>query len=197
MKYWDRTPTEAIMTRCGWCEGNELYERYHDEEWGVPVYDDRKHFEFLVLESAQAGLSWLTILKKREAYKEAYSGFDPEVISSWGEADVERLMLNAGIVRNRKKIEASIINARVFLDIQKQCGSFSAYIWGFVDGKPVVNHWKTLKELPAETKQSIQMARDLKSRGCKFLGPKIIYAHMQATGLVNDHLIDCFRYGQV
>ncbi len=185
------------MEKCGWCLGNPLYESYHDEEWGVPVHDDRKHYEFMVLESAQAGLSWLTILKKREAYREAYAGFDPVAVSRWGEAEVERLMGNAGIVRNRKKIEASISNAAVFLEIQKEYGSFSAYIWSFVGGEPVQNHWGTLKELPAETEAAILLAKDLKKRGCKFLGPKIMYAHMQATGLVNDHLVSCIRHKQV
>lgn len=188
---------EDSMEKCGWCLGNSLYERYHDEEWGVPVYDDRKHYEFLVLESAQAGLSWLTILKKREAYREAYAGFDPVIVSGWGVAEVEHLMANAGIVRNRKKIEASITNAAVFLAIQKEYGSFSAYIWGFVDRKPVQNQWETLKQVPAETKAAVLLAKDLKKRGCKFLGPKIMYAHMQATGLVNDHLLSCSRHAEV
>jgi DNA-3-methyladenine glycosylase I len=170
---------------------------YHDTEWGVPVWDDRKHFEFLVLESAQAGLSWLTILKKRENYRKAYDGFDPEKAARYNERKKERLLADAGIVRNRLKIEASITNARQFLEIQKEYGSFSAYIWGFTGGKPVTGAWKTLEELPAATALSDTVAADMKKRGFRFLGSTIMYSHLQATGLVNDHLTGCFRYREI
>jgi DNA-3-methyladenine glycosylase I len=170
---------------------------YHDTEWGVPVYDDRKHFEFLVLESAQAGLSWLTILKKRENYRKVYAGFDPEKVARYGDAKKQKLLSDPGIVRNRLKIEASITNARLFLDIQKKFGSFSAYLWGFTGGKPLCGGWKTLAEIPAKTELSGHIAADLKNRGFRFLGSTIIYAHLQAAGLVNDHLVSCFRYRDV
>ncbi|WFA09289.1 DNA-3-methyladenine glycosylase I [Tissierella sp. Yu-01] len=182
------------MNRCPWCIGNELYEKYHDEEWGVPVHDDKKHFEFLVLESAQAGLSWLTILKKRENYRKAYDGFDAEKIAIYGEEKIEELMNNPGIVRNRRKIEASINNAKRFLEVKKEWGSFDKYIWSFVDYKPVRNHWEELSQVPSTTELSDKISKDLKKRGFKFLGSTIIYAHIQATGLVNDHLVTCFRY---
>lgn len=184
------------MERCPWCEGNPLYEAYHDKEWGVPVYDDRTFFEFMVLESAQAGLSWITILKKRDAYREAYGGFDPQVVSKWTEDDVERLLANPGIVRNRMKIEASIGNAKAFLEIQEAYGSFASYLWAFVGHKPIVNRWNTMAEIPAESEIAMKIAKDLKKRGCRFLGSKIVYAYMQAMGLVNDHLTTCFRYGE-
>ncbi len=183
--------------RCSWCLGNEIYESYHDEEWGVPVRDDRKQFEFLVLESAQAGLSWLTILRKRENYRRAYDGFDPEAVAAYGAEDVSRLMADAGIVRNRRKIEASIENAKRFLGIRMEFGSFSDYLWGFVDGKPVLGRRKTLEEIPPSTPLSDRIAGDLKRRGFKFLGSVIVYSHLQATGLVNDHLETCFRYGEI
>jgi len=180
--------------KCPWCNGSELYEKYHDDEWGVPVYEDGVHFEFLVLESAQAGLSWITILKKRENYRVAYDDFDPEVVSLYDADKVEELMNNSGIVRNRKKIEASINNAKVFLEIQKEFGGFTNYIWGFVENKPIVNMLEILEEIPAKTDLSVTVSKDLKKRGMKFLGPVIMYSHLQATGIVNDHLISCERH---
>ncbi len=183
--------------RCPWCEGNEIYIRYHDTEWGVPAFDDRKQFEFLVLESAQAGLSWLTILKKRENYRAAYDNFDPEKVARYSATERQRLITDKGIVRNGRKIDASIRNAQNFLAVQEEFGSFSTYLWRFVDGSPVVNRWKTLEEVPAATPLAEQISKDLKQRGFTFLGPVIIYSHLQATGLVNDHLIDCFRYNEI
>ncbi|GAA0178698.1 DNA-3-methyladenine glycosylase I [Clostridium sediminicola] len=185
------------MKRCEWCLGSELYIKYHDEEWGKPIYDDQIHFEFMVLESAQAGLSWSTILNKRENYKIAYDNFNPEIVKEYDEKKIEELINNKGIVRNRKKIESSINNAKVFIEIQKEFGSFTNYIWGFTDFKPVINSWTNLKELPAKTELSQRIAKDLKKRGCKFLGPTIIYSHLQATGIVNDHLVNCLRYNEV
>lgn len=184
--------------RCGWNAFDDpLYRDYHDLEWGVPVRDDRTIFEFLVLESAQAGLSWSTVLHKRENYRKAFAGFDPVKVAAFTPKHVEQLLGNAGIIRNRMKIEAAINNARCFLNIQNEFGTFSKYIWGFVKGKPVINRWKTVKELPVTTPEAEALARDLKKRGFKFLGPTVIYAHMQATGMVNDHTVDCFRYRQV
>jgi DNA-3-methyladenine glycosylase I len=185
------------LKRCEWCEGSDLYREYHDTEWGYPVHDDRKHFEFLVLESAQAGLSWITILKKRENYRRAYDGFDPVKVARYSEKKKAALLENPGIVRNRLKIEASISNAIHFLEIQKEFGSFSDYIWGFVKGKPVNGKRKTLAEIPATTELSDIISKDLKKRGFKFLGSTIMYAHLQATGIVNDHLTSCFRYKEV
>jgi DNA-3-methyladenine glycosylase I len=185
------------MKRCPWCESSELYMRYHDTEWGVPVFDDRKHFEFLVLESAQAGLSWITILNKRENYRAAYDGFDPEKVARYGERKKAALLANPGIVRNRLKIAASINNAKQFLEIQKEFGSFSRYLWGFTRGKQIRGKWKTLAELPARTELSDMVAADLKKRGFKFLGSVIMYSHLQATGIVNDHLTGCFRYREI
>ena len=185
------------IKRCAWCEGSELYMQYHDIEWGLPVYDDRKHFEFLVLESAQAGLSWITILKKRENYRKAYDGFDPAKIAKYGEKKKAALLANPGIVRNRLKIEASINNAKCFLEIQKEFGSFSNYIWAFVKGKPITGKVKTHASLPAKTELSDLISADMKKRGFKFLGSIIMYSHMQATGIVNDHLTSCFRYKEV
>lgn len=181
------------MERCPWCLGTPLYIKYHDEEWGVPVHDDRKHFEFLVLESAQAGLSWITILKKRENYRRAYEDFDPEKVARYDPGDVERLLADSGIVRNRLKIESSLGNARCFLDIQREFGSFSAYIWDYTGGRPVVGHWRELSEVPARTELSDRISRDLKKRGFRFLGSIIVYSHLQAVGVVNDHLVSCFR----
>ena len=177
--------------------GTALETEYHDTEWGVPCRDDAGQFEFLVLESAQAGLSWLTILKKREGYRRAFAGFDPEQIARFSEKDVERLMGDPGIVRNRQKIESAIGNARRFLDIVDKRGSFANYIWSFVDGRPLVNRWKEPGQVPASTALSEVIARELKARGFKFLGPTVMYAHMQATGLVNDHLVTCFRHAEV
>lgn len=184
--------------RCGWNVFDDpLYRDYHDLEWGVPVRDDRTIFEFLVLESAQAGLSWATVLRKRENYRKAFGGFDPVKVAAFTPQDVERLMGDAGIIRNRSKIEAAINNAQRFFEIKKEFGTFSKYIWGFVGGKPLINRWKTVKELPVTTPESEQLAKDLKKRGFKFLGPTVVYAHMQATGMVNDHTVDCFRYQQI
>lgn len=183
------------MNRCPWCLNDELYIKYHDEEWGVPVHEDRKHFEFLVLESAQAGLNWLTILRKRENYREAYDGFDPVKVAEYDEEKIFELLNNPGIIRNRKKIEASINNAKEFLKIQREFGSFDNYIWGFVNNMPVVNKWRDISEVPATSKLSDEVSKALKARGFKFLGSTIVYAHLQATGLINDHLTTCFRYG--
>jgi DNA-3-methyladenine glycosylase I len=182
------------LDRCPWCGNDELYVKYHDEEWGVPVHDDRKHFEFLVLESAQAGLSWITILRKRENYRKAYDGFDPVKVAQYDEKKIEELMQNPGIVRNRRKLEASVNNARCFLKIQEEFGTFDKYIWRFVNNKPVKNHWTDISQLPARSELSDRISRDLQARGFKFLGSVIIYSHLQATGLINDHLVSCFRY---
>lgn len=185
------------MNRCPWCGNDELYVKYHDEEWGVPVRDDKKHFEFLVLESAQAGLSWITILRKRENYWKAYDDFDVDKVAHYDENKVEELLQNAGIIRNRKKIEASINNAKRFIEIQKEFGSFDKYIWNFVNNSPVVNCWNDISEVPAASEFSDKVSKDLKARGFKFLGSTIIYAHLQATGIINDHLVSCFRHGEV
>lgn len=184
-------------SRCGWVTDSPLYIRYHDEEWGVPVHDDRKLFEFLTLESAQAGLSWYTILRKREHYREAFAGFDPEIVARYDEQKLAELMLNEGIVRNRRKLEAAIRNAGAFLKVQEEFGSFDAYIWRFVDGKPIKNQWKELKEVPASTPISDKLSKDLKQRGFSFVGSTICYAHMQATGMVQDHIISCFRHEEI
>ncbi|QIB70207.1 DNA-3-methyladenine glycosylase I [Aminipila butyrica] len=185
------------MERCPWCGKDELYMKYHDEEWGIPVRDDRKHFEFLVLESAQAGLSWLTILRKREHYREAYDNFQADKIAAYSEDKIQELLSNPGIIRNRKKIESSINNAQRFLEIQQEFGSFDRYIWGFVDNKPIVNHWHSLDEIPAVTELSQRVSEDLKTRGFKFLGSTTVYAYLQSTGLINDHLTGCFRHKKV
>lgn len=185
------------MKRCQWCLGNDLYVNYHDEEWGVPVFDDQKQFEFLVLESAQAGLSWLTILRKRENFRKAYDDFNAEKVAAFSDKKIEKLMQNPGIIRNRKKIQASVNNAEKFLYIQESFGSFCNYIWNFVDGVPLVNEWRDLCEIPATTRLSDTIAKDLKQRGFKFLGSTILYAHLQAVGVVNDHVVDCFRYKEV
>jgi DNA-3-methyladenine glycosylase I len=185
-------------TRCAWVPlDNPLYTKYHDEEWGVPVHDDRLLFEFLILEGAQAGLSWLTILKKRENYRAAFDGFDPGKVARYDEKKIAELMLNSGIIRNRRKIEAAVINARAFLEIQSQYGSFDSYIWQFVDGKPIINCLKSINEIPAKTPLSDKISKDLIKKGFKFVGSTIIYAHMQATGMVNDHTTDCFRYKEL
>ncbi|NMA66172.1 MAG: DNA-3-methyladenine glycosylase I [Clostridiaceae bacterium] len=185
------------MERCPWCGIDELYVKYHDEEWGVPVYDDKKQFEFLVLESAQAGLSWITILRKRENYRKAYDNFNVEKVAQYDETKIQELLQNKGIIRNRRKIEASINNARRFIEIQKEFGSFSKYIWSFVDNKPVVNHWEEISQLPANSELSDKISNDLKKRGFKFLGNTIVYSHLQATGIINDHLTSCFRHQEV
>jgi DNA-3-methyladenine glycosylase I len=184
------------VTRCGWAT-SELSIPYHDTEWGVPVHDDQVWFEFLTLEGAQAGLSWETILRKRDNYREAFDGFDPARVARYTPKKVERLMTNPGIVRNRLKIESTVTNARVFLDVQKEHGSFDAFIWRFVDGKPRVNAVRTMRDVPVSTPQSDAMSKDLKKRGFRFVGTTICYAFMQATGMVNDHAADCFRFRQV
>lgn len=185
------------MNRCEWSTKDSLYKKYHDEEWGTPVHDDNKHFEFLVLESAQAGLSWHTILRKRENYRAAYDGFDPEKVSRYDTAKVETLMSDKGIIRNRRKIESSINNAKRFIAVQKEYVSFDKYIWGFVNGNPVTNRWTELSQIPATTPLSDRISRDLKKRGFTFVGPTIVYAHLQAVGIVNDHLTSCFRYREL
>jgi DNA-3-methyladenine glycosylase I len=184
--------TSDPIVRCGWCGTNPLYVKYHDEEWGKPVYDDRTLFEFLVLEGAQAGLSWITILRRREGYRKAFANFDSEKVAQFTPADAERLMQDSSIIRNRLKIQSTIRNAQIFLDIQKEFGGFSEFIWGYLpEKKPIINHWKSLKDVPASTELSDKIAKDLKKRGIKFFGTTICYAHMQATGMVNDHLVDC------
>lgn len=183
--------------RCGWCEKDDLYRKYHDEEWGKPVYDDETIFEFLILESFQAGLSWYTILSKRENFRIAFDGFNYKKISKYDEIKVEELMQNTGIIRNRLKILATITNARKFLEIQEEFGSFSKYIWNFVEGKPIDNQPQTLKDIPATTEISDTIAKDLKKRGFKFMGSTVVYAHMQATGMVNDHIRDCWTRNPV
>jgi DNA-3-methyladenine glycosylase I len=180
--------------RCPWATSDPLYILYHDREWGVPVHDDRKLFEMLILEGAQAGLSWITILKKRENYRQAFDNFDAEKIIGYDRRKIRKLLNNEGIVRNRLKIEAAIRNAEAFLAVRKEFGSFDKYIWQFVGGKPMINRWKTLGEIPAKTAESDAMSKDLKKRGFKFVGSTICYAFMQATGMVNDHLVECFRY---
>lgn len=188
------SPEDQSLIRCAWVGTDPLSVEYHDREWGVPVHNDRKMFEFLILEGLQAGLSWMTILRKRDNFRAAYDDFDPVKIAQYDQAKFEELMNNPGVIRNRRKIEASAQNARAFLAVQAEFGSFDAYIWQFVGGKPIVNSWKTISELPAQTEQSVILSKDLKKRGFNFVGPTIIYAHMQATGMVNDHTTDCFRY---
>lgn len=186
-----------MVKRCEWAGEDPLYVSYHDQEWGVPVHDDRKLFEFLILEGAQAGLSWITILRKRENYRLAFDHFDPEKISRYDQAKVEGLLQNPGIIRNKLKIRAAIQNAQAFLSVQEEFGSFDQYIWGFVDHNPIINTWTEMQQLPAFTPLSEKISKDLKKRGFNFVGPTIIYAHMQATGIVNDHIVSCFRYHQV
>ena len=183
--------------RCGWCGDDPLYVAYHDEEWGVPVHDDRTLFEFLILEGAQAGLSWSTILNKREGYREAFDEFDPAMVARYDDHKTAELLANPRIVRNRLKVASAISNARAFLEVQDERGSFSAYIWSFVDGRPIQNSWRSLAEIPAKTPLAESISKDLKKRGFRFVGPTIVYAHMQATGMVNDHLVDCFRHHEV
>ena len=185
-----------MPTRCSWAN-TPLGIAYHDEEWGVPLHDDRRLFEFLILEGAQAGLSWELILQKRDSYREAFDGFDPVLVASYGDAKVAELLANPGIVRNRLKVAAAIGNAQAFLETQSEFGSFDAYIWSFVDGVTVRNEWQSLDAVPASTPQSEAMSKELRRRGFRFVGPTICYAFMQATGMVNDHIVDCFRYEQV
>ena len=180
--------------RCPWCLKFDQYIAYHDEEWGVPVHDDLVHFEFLILEGAQAGLSWSTILKKREGYRKAFAGFDPQKVARFSDTKIEKLLLDPAIVRNRLKVKAAVNNARCFLEVQKEFGSFDRYIWTFVKGVPIVNKRETLNQIPPTSKESDALSKDLIRRGFKFVGSTVIYAHMQACGLVNDHLVDCFRY---
>jgi DNA-3-methyladenine glycosylase I len=187
-------PKEKI--RCPWCLSFDQYIQYHDEEWGVPVHDDQTHFEFLILEGAQAGLSWSTVLKKREGYREAFAGFDPEKVANFSETYLEKILLDPGIIRNRLKVYSAVSNAKYFLEIQKEAGSFDNYIWSFVGGKPIKNQWKSLKEISPTTKESDALSKDLIRRGFKFVGSTVMYAHMQACGLVNDHLVDCWRYAK-
>lgn len=183
--------------RCAWAGSDPLYVRYHDEEWGVPLHRDQRLYEFLVLEGAQAGLSWSTILNKRENYRAAFDQFDPVLVARYDENKIAQLLTNPGIVRNRLKVQAAVQNARSFLAIQQEFGSFDTYIWGFVGGKPIINSWKTLSEVPAQTEESTIMSKDLLKRGFKFVGPTICYAFMQACGLVNDHTVDCFRHAEL
>ena len=183
--------------RCEWCLKFEEYIAYHDTEWGVPVHDDRVHFEFLILEGAQAGLSWSTILKKREGYRKNFADFDPTKVARFTEARIEKILLDPAIIRNRLKVNAAVNNAKRFLEVQKEFGSFDQYIWTFVKGKPIVNKRKSLKEITPTTKESDALSKDLIKRGFKFVGSTVIYAHMQACGLVNDHLVNCFRYKEV
>jgi len=192
-----KKPTAVGISRCGWSNADPLYLDYHDTEWGVPVHDDRTQFEFLVLESAQAGLSWMTVLRKRPSYRLAFDDFDAEKVARYGKRKIAALCMDAGIIRNRKKIEAAVQNAQAFLAIQEAFESFDAYIWRFVGGKPKQNAWRTVTELPAQSPESEALSRDLKQRGFRFIGPTICYAHMQATGLVNDHIVGCFRYAEL
>jgi len=187
----------AERKRCAWAGTDPLYVAYHDAEWGVPLHDDRALFEFLVLEGAQAGLSWSTILRKRDAYRLAFDRFEPKKVARYNNRKITALLADAGIVRNRAKIESAIKNAKAFLEVQAEFGSFDAYQWRFVDGRPLQNRWRTVREVPAHTVQSDAMSKDLKSRGFSFVGSTIIYAHMQAVGMVNDHLADCFRHREV
>ena len=195
-----KDPVSSIqnpVTRCEWCGTDELYVKYHDEEWGIPVHDDRVHFEMLILEGAQAGLSWITVLRKRENYRKAFDNFNVNKVARYTEKRIEKLLLNPGIIRNRLKVRSTVTNAKVFIEVQKEFGSFDKYIWQFVNGKPIVNKWKKMSELPATSKVSDALSKDLKKRGFKFVGSTIMYAHMQAIGMVNDHTTDCFRYKEL
>ena len=186
--------TSSMEPRCPWCGDDPLYQRYHDEEWGVPVHDDNTLFEFLILEGAQAGLSWITVLRKRERYRQVFDGFDPVKVARYTEKRVEKLLADPGIIRNRLKVMSAIRNANAFLAVQQEFGSFDAYLWAFVGGKPIVNHFRTLAESPTVTPQAEALSKDLKRRGFNFVGPTIMYAFMQAVGMVNDHLISCPRH---
>lgn len=190
-------PYKMAKHRCGWCVGDPLYEAYHDEEWGVPVYDDDTLFEFLTLETFQAGLSWITVLRKRENFRKAFDNFNYKKIAKYQQPKIDELLIDAGIIRNKLKINATVTNAQAFMKIQDEFGSFSKYIWAFVDGKPIKNSLKNYKEAPANTPLSDAISKDLKKRGFKFVGTTVIYAHMQATGMVNDHEVSCFRYNEV
>ena len=188
---------DGMKNRCAWAGTDPIYIQYHDTEWGLPLHDEQKLFEFLILDGAQAGLSWITILKKRRNYTDAFDGFNPAKVARYDAGKVRQLLSNKGIIRNRLKIEAAIQNAKGFLDIQNEFGSFDVYIWGFVDGRTLQNRWRTVAEIPTMTPESVAMSQDLKKRGFKFVGPTICYAFMQAAGLVNDHVVDCFRYNEV
>jgi DNA-3-methyladenine glycosylase I len=185
------------IIRCSWCTGNEIYENYHDYEWGVPVHDDNKHFEMIVLDGAQAGLSWLTVLKKRENYREAFARFDPRKVAEFNENKIEELMNNKGIIRNRQKIRSAIKNAGAFIKVQEEFGSFDKFIWSFVNNKTIVNSWENDSEIPATSLESDEMSKELKKRGFSFVGSTICYAYMQAAGMVNDHVTRCFRYEEI
>lgn len=186
-----------MVKRCEWAGSDPLYQDYHDNEWGIPVHDDQKLFEMLILEGAQAGLSWITILRKRENYRKAFDNFDPLIVSKYTDQKIQELLNNPGIVRNRLKVNAAVNNANIFLEIQKEFGSFDKYIWSFVSYKPIINNQKTMGDIPTQTSESEAMSKDMKKRGLKFIGPTICYAFMQATGMVNDHIIDCFRYSEL
>jgi len=185
------------IKRCEWCTGSEIERVYHDDEWGVPLHDDRRLFEFLILEGAQAGLSWITILKKRDHYRKVFDHFEPGRVVKYTDKKIEKLLLDPGIVRNRLKVSSAVSNARFFLDVQEEFGSFDDYIWQFTDGKVIQNQWQSMSEVPANTVESDAMSKDLKARGFRFVGTTICYAFMQATGMVNDHTIDCFRYAEL
>jgi DNA-3-methyladenine glycosylase I len=185
---------DSTIVRCPWCGSDPLYISYHDQEWGVPLHDEQRLFEMLTLEGAQAGLSWLTILRKREGYRRAFTGFEPQLVAGFGDVDVARLLADPGIVRNRLKIASTISNARAVLEVQARYGSLDAFLWGFVDGTPIRNSWRSMAEIPASTPLSDAMSREMKRHGFRFVGSTICYAHMQATGMVNDHLTSCFRY---
>ncbi|MCA9728387.1 MAG: DNA-3-methyladenine glycosylase I [Candidatus Eisenbacteria bacterium] len=193
----NKPTTPKTVQRCAWPGDDPLYQRYHDEEWGVPLHDDRTLFEFLILEGAQAGLSWITVLRKREAYRRAFAQFDPEKVARFDRKRIAALLEDPGIIRNRQKVESAVGNAKAFLDVQKEFGSFDRYIWDFVNGRPIQNRWKTLKDIPPETEVSQTISQDMRRRGFRFVGPTIVYAHMQATGMVNDHVVDCFRYAEI
>lgn len=193
----DAAIRQETRSTCGWEKNDPLYKDYHNREWGTPVWDDRIQFEFLILEGAQAGLSWLTVLRKRENYRRLFAGFDPRKVARYGKSEIRKLLADPGIIRNRLKVESAVSNAGLFLDIQKEAGTFSKYIWGFVGGKPIVNRWKSIKELPCRSLESDALSADLKKRGFKFTGSTIMYSHMQALGLVNDHIVTCFRHREL
>lgn len=188
---------DETKDRCTWCLSDKFYVEYHDNEWGVPLHDEVKLFEFLTLEGFQAGLSWRTILRKRENFRMAFAGFDPEKVAEFGENEIQRLMQDVGIIRNLRKIEACINNAKRYLEVEDEFGSFDAYIWSFTGDKPVINHWKESVEIPSKTELSDHISADMKKRGFKFVGSTVVYAHLQATGMVNDHLVSCFRYHEI
>jgi len=183
-----------MENRCEWSGTDELYVKYHDEEWGVPIHDDKVHFEFLILEGAQAGLSWITVLRKRENYRKSFDNFDVKKVAKYTENKIEKLLQNPGIIRNKLKVRSTVSNAKAFLEVQQEFGTFDKYIWQFVNYKPILNKWKKMSDLPATSKESDTLSKDLKKRGFKFVGSTIMYAHMQAIGMINDHTVDCFRY---